>query len=488
MKKFVTGLITILFLVLSNASEVGEYKPYPGLRFFVSNEFMKTNSHKIMVNLLKFLPTFLNQSNSFSFHVGIWPLEVNIAVAKFSAGPVDIDESKGGLKPGDKDGSFSLALPKIRKLDVSFEYIYSSPFVEKMAGKGAFYVKNLALEADFSVVKTVSLEISRLDMQFGESTINFENPPTLFWLLQYLFNNFKGLVAFLVNKSGPLLSSLLLGDSPLAISVPLFKSYLLDLTPERQISSKNDVTVLYSLFEVYDGNMDSRIGVPPPTSFDKETIDKKNSFEIAVNDHLGATFIATLISNDDLRLKLTDDMVFKATTILHLRASSFAYFIPGLKKFTEDPLTVGVVFKNDTAVDIGEKNAVAVSGTTAVNFYLDKGTETVVEMTTKTSLKFAVIIEGKMLSAKLTEISIQDLKFGKSPKPEPCPDANIIKNEFNAFFKVVVSAVSNYILAEKIDIEELLMSLIPFLHVSVDKLYLGMKPGIFKIGGVIAIK
>lgn len=119
MKRAITGLIAVLFLVLSNASEVGEYKPYPGLRLFVNNDFMKTSSHTIMVNLLKSLPTLLNYlsgtlstSLGLSVAVGIWPLEVNITVASVSAGPIDIDGSKGDFRPGNVDGSFSFALRK----------------------------------------------------------------------------------------------------------------------------------------------------------------------------------------------------------------------------------------------------------------------------------------------------------------------------------------------------------------------------------------
>lgn len=379
----------------------------------------------------------------------------------------------------------AVSLAKIRTLNVSFECVYSSPFVEKMTSKGTFCIKDLAFEADFSVVKTVSLEISRLDAQLGESTINIENPPAIFWLFQHLFNNYKGLITFIVNRVGPFVLNFVLSDSPLAISVPLFKSYLLDLAPERQVSSNNNVTVLYSLFEVYDEDKDDRIEVPSPAPLDKEPIDKKNSFEIAINDHLSSTLIATLTANNDFRLKLTDKAVHEATMILYLRASSFAYFIPGLKEYGETPLTADVIFDKNTVVEVGEKNVVTVAGRTTVNLCLDGKTETVVEMSAKTSLTFAANVEGKMLSVKLAEISIQDLEFKKYPGSRP--DANTIKNEFNALFKVVVGAVSNYVLAEKFDIEELL-NLIPFLHISVSSCYLVMKTGIVKVGGVVAFK
>lgn len=344
-------------------------------------------------------------------------------------------------------------------------------------------MEKFRFEATVQFHDTAKLTILNLNLDLGSSTLDFKNAPVIIKLIQWMFN-LKWPTTFLVNKVLPFIANIFLGRRSLELSIPLFYDYFLDVTPVGQIKNNiNDTTVLHSAFEVYSTRK-GRQNVISPKNLDNE-INKDNSVEIAMNNYTISTLITSLAANNELGIKLTDELVFNATQLLHLRANTFSYFIPGLKKYGEKPLTLDIKFNESIAVDVKEENNVTISGSAKSDFYLEGVKNAVVKMESMMLFGFALNLKGKEASAELSKIIIKSLTFIECIEPKP--DPTTIMNEFNALFRVIVGAISNYVLNKKFDIQKILDN-IPFVKITVNDLSLELEKDRIKMGGKITIK
>jgi len=365
----------------------------------------------------------------------------------------------------------------INKWDIVFNYSYASAF-KKIESNGKVKLEGFSFKATVQLYDITYLKILNLDLNLGNSTLEFKNAPVVISIIQW-FINLKWPTTFMVNKVVPFFYNIFAGWIPLELSMPLFSDYFLDIIPVKQITNNiNASTILYSAFEVYSTRK-GRLVVPTPKSLDKKSEHKENSIEIAINNYTISTLIASLAKNNELGITLTDGMVYNATKVLHLRANTFSYFIPGLKKYGEDPLTIHIKFDESMVVNFTNKNYVIINGGANSIFFVDKVEPSVVEMDVKTLFSLTLNLGGKLASAKLIDISIQSLKFKKCEGEKP--DENAIKNEFNAFFKVVVGIVNNYILNQDINIQEII-NVIPFIKIDINNLQFEASEEIAKVG------
>ena len=367
-----------------------------------------------------------------------------------------------------------------------FNYSYASAFKE-IESNGTVKLRDFSFEATVQLHDITYLKILNLNLNLGKSTIDFKNaslnkPPVIISIIQWLVN-LKWPITFMVNKVVPFFYKIFLGWKPLELSMPLFSDYFLDIIPVKQIENNiNASTVLYSAFEAYSTRK-GRLVVPAPEPLDKELVDEKNSIQIMINNYIIRTLIASLAKNNELGITLTDEMVYNATKVLHLRASTFSYFIPALKKYGEKPLKIDIKFNESMVVDFKNEN-VTINGSANSIFFVDKNKTSVLEMNVGMSFGFTLNLEGKLASAKLLGISVESLEFKKWEDNKP--DEKAIKDEFNGFFRVVVGIMNNYILNQSINVEEII-NVIPFVKININNLQFKASEGIIKVGINMAI-
>lgn len=357
-----------------------------------------------------------------------------------------------------------------------------------MNNTGSITLEDFSFETTLRLYDKNHFDILSLEVQLKSIFAELVKPPPFLKCIEWFINVLAKPTITSVNWLYYIIMKILkfFSINSLNLGLTLFDDYALDFSLNEPIlSGVSDSTVVYSLFEVYSERA-GRVDVSPPVSLNTLPINKENSFEIAFNNYLPSTLFTSLATNKELRIQLTDKLVNNATGILHLRANDFAYFFRGLGEYGEKNLIVNVNFNKDMNVTIGEDNHVNASGNADLEFLIEETGEKVLTMNASSRIAFALHLKKKVASAELKEIHINSISLGLCP--EPTPDIDIIKNEFNAFFKVVINAISNYILNQTLDVEKLINDGIPLFNTTINDLNLELITGIVKMNGIITVK
>jgi len=79
----------------------------------------------------------------------------------------------------------------IQAWDIHFDYNYRDRFMDNVTGQGLVHIENFCFSAEFSIFKqfgTPYISLLALNLELGNSSLSFTNPPPLFGWLTYLVN------------------------------------------------------------------------------------------------------------------------------------------------------------------------------------------------------------------------------------------------------------------------------------------------------------
>lgn len=357
-------------------------------------------------------------------------------------------------------------------------------YQSKISSYGNFILKNFKFELNYKIHDKNYLTITKLNLDLGESKLFLNKTTTFLSFIVFMVNHCKPFVNFGINKLVPFIANLILKFKALPLDISITKNYNLDLSLNQQVGTVNENTVIYSLFEFH--NSKKRSNVPKPEPLEYLPVSSKNSFELAINDYFLSSALTNLADNNDLKYRLTDEIVFNATKFIHLNAMAFINYIPGLEKHGQEKLLLDVLFYKNASMVFEADNTVKINANTNLEFLFEKNKKHIINFVATTIFAFSPKIEDKAVSLKLKEITITDLSAGKNDIGEQ-PKTETIKNDFNGLFKVLISVIDNYFLNIKYDIEKILNDL-KLGTFTINELSLVSKNKIICLEGLIDVK
>lgn len=269
------------------------------------------------------------------------------------------------------------------------------------------------------------------------------------------------------------------------IAIPVIGNYALDMSFVKDILVTETFTDMFMRAEVFNQAKGTRAKVSKPAELTNRGGENPD-LEIMLNKHLFETFFSSMQESGELSFTLTDGMVFNMTKFLHLRTSNFKYYIPGLGKYGDVPMTV-VITKNNALprMIIGDKTGdIRFVGDASADFRVEgQGSKIILGMGMDISLHAS--IENKNLSAKINNIELTGLEI-KEIKDIDKPDVKEMFKEFNILFKILANAANILALEKPIIIPDQIDLSIAKLEIK--KVYLKILEGVIDIAVNLKLK
>ena len=374
----------------------------------------------------------------------------------------------------------------IKNWDIEFDYHYnSSYYTHDKKEHGKIHLENFSLMIKYKFTTDNYFKILGLDLELGNSRIEFNNAPAFLAFVAFLINDFKPIYQFLINKVDPVFLNLIFGLVPIPVSIPILTNYALDMSPIYTTLMDQEYSTMFFRTEVYNSAKDFHADVPAPADLRKTAVMKPNAVEVALNNHLVNTLLHSMANFGDLTVVLTDAMVNNATKYLHIRTSDFKYYMPGLMEYKnagDVPMELHVTFDKDSKMAIEKEGEIKFLGKAQVAFVIPgKGEPIKLEVTG--AAHFSASIYKKFVYASIIGVSLTNVAIVSSEIPKP--DVAVMMKEFNTLFKFAANAINIYVLEKPIPVPEEVY--LGDLKIRVKDVNLSLAEGIAKLAALLEL-
>lgn len=447
---------SLLVAALFCCQGINAYTPYSGLRLMLNNDFLKSTAKTLMPKLFTMVHEMIQPPNNFSLNFNFWPVVVNLSIVNLTSSSLSQDASTATFETVPSEGTFLLRLPKINKWTIDFAYEYGSAFTDNLKDTARLELVNFGFEFQFKFSADGTTERfypEALYIDMGSSKLTFNNSPLFLSLVSFGFNTLLPLYTSNFNWSTLWIINIFMRFYSLTVPISVFSNYALDVTPIYDMIFDQSYTKLFLRSEFYNSVQDIRPDVSEPKDLRSATYIQPSSFEVALNEHMIASLFSAMSKSSELRLVLTDEMVFNATQFLHLRTTDFKYYIPGLMQFGDLPMQIAITCPNELPkLVLDTEGQVKVTAKVESEFMVEgQGSPITMDMGIQLALS-AAVDEKKLLTAKVNAITLSDLTIKESKITKP--DVDAMKKEFNILFKFLMNAANMYALGAPIQIPD----------------------------------
>ena len=135
----------------------------------------------------------------FNFAFSFWPLLLNVTFKDFNTSRFLQNGPHATFEAVPRNQAFFFRLRRvyaqsvalIQAWDIRFDYLYSDLFMKNITGTGVIHLENFCFSAEFSIFKmfgTPYLNLLALDLELGNTQLQFVNPPPLFMAIAFFLN------------------------------------------------------------------------------------------------------------------------------------------------------------------------------------------------------------------------------------------------------------------------------------------------------------